>query len=221
MTVATAAEVARTAADVIVVRGPSGSGKSSLLTTLPEVFTHGATIEIDALRGMINNVDWWAATQHAEAAAGATDLALHYLAAGHRPVVLGDTFPSRILRLVIDRLGASARMEIISLCASTAVLARRLCLRHKGHRRSAAALRVAHSMVAACEPWGLLHRQALPSGIDAQWKPTPYDHAAAATFRGVPFYSIDTTNLTVAEVMKTALGLLEMQGDATPHAHAP
>src|SRR6185436_20007420 len=127
-------------------------------------------------RGMINDVDWWASKQHAEAACGAAELALRYLRAGQQPVVVADTFPSRILSFVIDFVDGTARTEIVSLCASTPVLARRLALRHKGHKRSAAALRVARLMAAACEPWGVFHRQALPSGFDTRWMPTPFDY---------------------------------------------
>ena len=79
-------------ADVLLVRGAPGVGKTTACRKLRKLIPEGAVIEVDALRGMIAGVRWVDTEHHLVALDHALLLIRAFLEKGFRPVVLVDTF---------------------------------------------------------------------------------------------------------------------------------
>lgn len=113
------------AAEVLLVRGAPGVGKSSSARWLRGLLPEGAVIEVDALRGMIAAVQWRDRTHHTLALDHAALLVSSFIARGFAPVVVIDTFsrklaepfgrsldrPYRIASLVADAAALRARID--------------------------------------------------------------------------------------------------------------
>lgn len=121
--------------DLILVRGAPGVGKSRLTGKLKTCFSKGITIEVDSVRGMINNVEWINSTQHLHALQSTWAVCQSYSDAGYSPVIVIDTFgPSKLKNFVtmIDNSPQKRRYIIISLFCEPESLIKRIKGRKNG-----------------------------------------------------------------------------------------
>ncbi len=117
-------------ADLLVVRGAPGVGKSSAVSRVRRVGGVGAVVEVDSLRGMIAKVEWTDKAHHMLALEHARLVADSFLARGFRPVVVVDTLGCARLDAWLPTLSASYR--IVTLFAEPAVLIARIASRPEG-----------------------------------------------------------------------------------------
>ena len=78
--------------DLILLKGAPGVGKSTAAKLLACQFPSGVRIEVDALRGMVIDVNWTAQTEHRSLLMLSAQLAAGFLRSGFAPVILIDTF---------------------------------------------------------------------------------------------------------------------------------
>ena len=90
--------------DVILVRGAPGAGKSSAAKCLARHYPTGVRLEVDALRSMVISVDWTDQDQHIQILSLATRVVRDFLALGHRPVIVVDTFSGDKLTRFLEEL---------------------------------------------------------------------------------------------------------------------
>lgn len=118
---------------VVIIRGAPGTGKSTLAGQLMLRWGRGATVEVDSLRGMINQIDWTSHQQHFDGIRAAASVCRHYLVCDYSPVVLIDTFGYGSLEIATEELG-DVRCTIVTLTSSNAALKWRLVRRFGGYR---------------------------------------------------------------------------------------
>ena len=122
-----------TSDSVVLVRGAPGTGKSTLARQLMLHWGRGATVEVDDLRGMINQIDWTSHQQHFDGIRAAVLVCKHYLACKYRPIVLVDTFGYGSLEIATEELD-DIPYTIVSLTGSNTTLRWRLIRRLVGYR---------------------------------------------------------------------------------------
>ena len=99
--------------DVIVIRGAPGSGKSEAAKCLAARLGAGTRIEVDTLRAMIIPVDWTNQSEHISVLSLATGLVTGFLALGHRPVIVVDTFSGdKLTRFLADLRASRPGIEV-------------------------------------------------------------------------------------------------------------
>lgn len=81
-----------TNADVIIIRGAPGCGKTQTSKCLASHFPKGVRAEVDALRGMVISVDWTNQSEHTNVLSLSTGLVVGFLRLGYKPVIVVDTF---------------------------------------------------------------------------------------------------------------------------------
>ncbi|MCP4143614.1 MAG: AAA family ATPase [Chloroflexi bacterium] len=121
--------------DIIIIRGAPGSGKSTLARKLMGWFGRGVTVEVDDVRGMINQVDWEFHQQHFDAIKSSAELCDRFICLGYRPIVLVDTFGYGSLDIALNELGQHAYI-VISLVTSNKALSWRMFRRIRGYRNA-------------------------------------------------------------------------------------
>lgn len=122
-----------TSDSVVIIRGAPGTGKSTLAGQLMLHWGRGATVEVDDLRGMINQIDWTSHQQHFDGIRAAVLVCKHYLVCEYRPVVLVDTFGYGSLEIATEELG-NVPYTIVSLTGNNTALKWRLIRRIGGYR---------------------------------------------------------------------------------------
>jgi broad-specificity NMP kinase len=78
--------------DLILLKGAPGVGKSTAARLLAHHFPAGVRIEVDAVRGMVTNVNWTDQAEHRTLLTLSAELAAGFLRSGFAPVILIDTF---------------------------------------------------------------------------------------------------------------------------------
>lgn len=124
--------------DFVIIRGAPGSGKSTLARELMASFGYGVTIEVDRVRGMINQVNWDSHQQHFDGIKASAELCKLYFDYGYHPVVLVDTFGYGSLEIATNELPQISFL-VVSLTCSKNAIAWRLFWRFGGYRDSARA----------------------------------------------------------------------------------
>ena len=123
----------KTELHLILIRGAPGSGKSSLGRRLKKIFTSGVLIEIDNVRGMMNDVDWNSETQHLIALDAAAATVNAFINSKRFPVIIVDMFVPDKLEFFLDKVAATD-YKIISLLTNENVLEKRLTERKEGFK---------------------------------------------------------------------------------------
>jgi broad-specificity NMP kinase len=119
--------------ELIIIRGTPGAGKSSLGRRLKKVFPDGVFIEVDNVRGMINNVDWNSEDEHLVALNAVAANATSFLSDKKSPVIIADMFMPDKLNLFLKNF---PRMNycVISLLVNENSLTQRLSDRKEGFK---------------------------------------------------------------------------------------
>lgn len=79
-------------ADLILLKGAPGVGKSTAAKLLAQHFPSGVRIEVDTLRAMVTDVKWTDQAEHRHLLTLLAQLAAGFLRSGFAPVILIDTF---------------------------------------------------------------------------------------------------------------------------------
>lgn len=122
-------------AEVIIIRGAPGAGKSQAARSLARFFPAGAKLEVDALRKMVFSVNWTSQEEHKAFLQVAARLVHDYIKMGFRPVIVVDTFSGDKVDGFLDTLrglAPSLSASIFGLYVSEDVLKRRLETRPAG-----------------------------------------------------------------------------------------
>jgi predicted kinase len=120
-------------AELIIIRGTPGAGKSSLGRRLKKTFSGGVLIELDNIRGMMNDVDWKSDQQHDIALSAAAATINSFIASKRIPVIVVDMFMPGKLNLFLEKL-PGINYKIISLLVSEEILEKRLTERKEGFK---------------------------------------------------------------------------------------
>ena len=116
-------------ADVVIIRGAPGAGKSQAAKALTSFFPRGAKVEVDILRKMVISVDWKNQQEHINLLQVAARLTHDFLNLGFRPVIVVDTFSGDKVNRFVDtlrQLNGSLAIKMVGLYASNEVLRTRL-----------------------------------------------------------------------------------------------
>lgn len=115
--------------DVIVIRGAPGSGKSRTAKCLAARIGRGARVEVDTLRSMVIPVDWKNQAEHIGVLSLATHVVVGFLALGHRPVIVVDTFSgNKLVKFLTElrELRAGVDVRLFALVPTSAALRARV-----------------------------------------------------------------------------------------------
>jgi RNase adaptor protein for sRNA GlmZ degradation len=116
-------------ADVVIIRGAPGAGKSQAAKALTSFFPRGAKVEVDILRKMVISVDWKNQQEHISLLQVAARLTHEFINLGFKPVIVVDTFSGDKVNRFVDtlrQLNGSLAIKIFGLYASDNVLRTRL-----------------------------------------------------------------------------------------------
>lgn len=116
-------------ADVVIIRGAPGAGKSQAAKALTSLFPRGAKVEVDILRKMVISVNWGNQQEHINLLQVAARLTHDFLNLGFRPVIVVDTFSGDKVNRFVETLrwlDGSLAIKLIGLFASEEVLRTRL-----------------------------------------------------------------------------------------------
>ena len=119
-------------ADIIIIRGAPGSGKSQTAKSLSQFFPKGVRLEIDTLRQMVISVDWKNQQEHITMLQVSTGLVNDFLKSGFSPVIVVDTFSSGKITKYLEtlyQLDKSLSIKIFGLFTTDEELKKRLELR--------------------------------------------------------------------------------------------
>ena len=118
---------------LIIIRGTPGAGKSSLGRRLKKVFPNGVLIEIDNVRGMMNDVDWNSEEQHFIALDAAAATVKSFIQLKRTPVIVVDMFMPDKLEFFLEKVG-EMNYKLISLLVNENILEKRLTERKEGFK---------------------------------------------------------------------------------------
>ena len=119
-------------ADIIIIRGAPGSGKSQTAKSLTQFFPKGVKLEVDTLRQMVISVDWKNQEEHIHLLRVSTGLVHDFLKLGFSPVIVVDTFSGdKIIKYIesLYQLDKTLSLKLFGLYVTDEELRRRLDLR--------------------------------------------------------------------------------------------
>lgn len=142
-------------ADLILLKGAPGVGKSTAAKLLASHFPSGVRVEVDTLRQMVISVDWTNQAEHQSVLKLSAKLAAGFIHSGQSPVILVDTFSGD----KIDGFLATFRQEspesrvfVAVLHASDEVLRQRITDRDgNAFRDFPIAMRINHESIAGAQ----------------------------------------------------------------------
>jgi len=118
--------------EIIIVRGASCTGKSTLIESIRQNFKLGVCIEVDTIRYMINSVDWYDELHYLNSIDISLSLVKKFADLKYFPIFLSDTFSYVKLQYALSKLDFKVR--IVSLYCEKSVLISRLSVR-KDYKR--------------------------------------------------------------------------------------
>ena len=158
-------------ADLILLKGAPGVGKSTAAKLLAHHFPSGVRIEVDTLRQMVISVDWTNQAEHRSLLTLSAKLAAGFLRTGCSPVILVDTFSGD----KIDGFLAAFRPEcplgrvfVAVLHAADDVLRQRIASREgDAFRDNRIAVRINQESVRGAQPFETLidTSNLVPTGV--------------------------------------------------------
>ncbi|MBB3054296.1 adenylate kinase family protein [Mucilaginibacter gotjawali] len=113
-------------ADIFLVRGAPGVGKSTLTAGLKKLFPRGVTIEVGPFLKMINAFQDGDKKQYSDSLELISDLALRYLEKDYRPVFIVGPLKALRVQHLRERLPAEVNFKLISLYAGNEDIDRRI-----------------------------------------------------------------------------------------------
>lgn len=116
-------------ADVVIIRGAPGAGKSQAAKSLTSFFPRGVKVEVDILRKMVISVDWKNQQEHINLLQVAARLTHDFIDLGFSPIIVVDTFSGDKFDRFIDTLrqmDGSLEIKMFGLYVSDEVLRTRL-----------------------------------------------------------------------------------------------
>ena len=119
-------------ADIIIIRGAPGSGKSQTAKSLTQFFPKGVKLEVDTLRQMVISVDWKNQKEHIDLLQVSTGLVYDFFKLGFSPVIVVDTFSGdKIIKYLesLYQLDKKLSIKLFGLYVTDEELKRRLDLR--------------------------------------------------------------------------------------------
>lgn len=119
-------------ADLIIIRGAPGSGKSETAKSMSKYFPKGVRIEVDTIRNMVISVDWINQQEHIDMLQASIKLVFEFLNFGFSPVIVIDTFSGDKINRYLESLylhDEKLSIKIFGLYTSDEELKRRLDLR--------------------------------------------------------------------------------------------
>lgn len=116
---------------IIIIRGAPGAGKSSLARRLKKKLPNGVLIEVDNVRGMMNNVNWEDEKEYLIAHEVVIQTTRKFLELERSPVIIVDMFMSAKLAYLLDKMEGTP-YKVISLLVSEKVMAKRFSDRKEG-----------------------------------------------------------------------------------------
>src|SRR5690349_18512247 len=122
-------------ADIVILRGAPGSGKSETAKSLSQFFPKGVRVEVDTIRNMVILVDWKNQQEHIDMLQVSTGLVIDFLKLGFNPVIVVDTFSGDKINRYLEtlyQLNNKLLIKIFGLFTSDDELKRRLSLRPAG-----------------------------------------------------------------------------------------
>lgn len=119
--------------DLLIIRGTPGVGKSSLGRRLKKVYPEGVLIEVDNVRGMMNNVNWEAEREHLISLDVVSAAAKSFLESKSLPVIVVDMFMPDKLDYFLKNFNG-VNVKVISLLANDQTLTQRLSDRKEGFK---------------------------------------------------------------------------------------
>ncbi len=118
---------------LIIIRGAPGSGKSSLGRRLRKNYPDGVLIELDNVRGMMNNVNWKDEEEYLNAIEVVAASTKTFLELKKSPIILVDMFMPDKLNLFLNKF-PGINYELVSLTVNNDVLQKRLEDRKEGFK---------------------------------------------------------------------------------------
>jgi hypothetical protein len=115
--------------DVIVLRGGSGTGKSSLLRSLRPGFPRGSAIDSDNIRDLLNLHDWMDPSPYRLCLSAVAAIARCHVAGGVEPVLIADTFAWPVLAGFLADLEGMRDVVVFSLYARPDTTVQRMTAR--------------------------------------------------------------------------------------------
>jgi broad-specificity NMP kinase len=121
-------------ADIILIRGAPGIGKSTIGELFRASAPQGAIVDIDDIRRMINNEKFTYHENHdyANAIKAGCALVESFLGLGYTPIVVVDVFSMGILESFTAQFGMGT-MASVTLYANDEILFRRMANRASGY----------------------------------------------------------------------------------------
>jgi hypothetical protein len=116
-------------ADLILVRGAPGVGKTMLSHLLVSAFPKAAAVELDSFKGIVSFPDGIDRARYRKIQESAWKACRSYLEDGYRPVIVVDTFSSEILwefLAMVHQSPTTYSRVIITLVCDPGVLEMRL-----------------------------------------------------------------------------------------------
>jgi len=114
---------------VVVIRGGSGTGKSSLALSLRSSFRRGVTIESDRIREMQNAVDWMNKDNYRDCLSLVATTAEYFIRRRVTPITVVDKFAADALHYFRSLLPHSTTLAVISLYADERTIRDRMRIR--------------------------------------------------------------------------------------------
>mgnify|MGYP003332155789 CR=1 FL=1 len=122
-------------ADIVILRGCPGSGKSQTAKSLSKLFPKGVRMEVDTIRQMVISVDWKNQQEHIDMLQASTKLVFEFLQFGYSPVIVIDTFSGDKINRYLETLyqfESKLTIKIFGLFTTDEELKRRLKQRPSG-----------------------------------------------------------------------------------------
>jgi broad-specificity NMP kinase len=149
-----------TPADLILLKGAPGVGKSTAAKLLAQHYSCGVRLEVDTLRQMVISVDWTNQAEHRGVLTLSAQLAAGFLRTGLTPVILVDTFSGDKIDGFLTEFCSQrpdSRVCVVVLHASEGVLRERLVNRDAGAFRNVdIAARINRESVSDARPFELM-----------------------------------------------------------------